>query len=188
MRRLPTTGFVAATAGLLLLLVGLWAPAASAQDPVGGAPGNTGGDDAGVPGAEQVVEAGNVDVVKVDGLLDPVMADFIVRSIDEATSSGATAVVLQVDGEGSVLGAEDLGEVVASVRDSLVPEGTYRQHSRAYGCKQDREGVSLRSVQFYVEQQGDRRAQGRDLGHGQVHEDDLAGQHMNAQVPVDARQ
>jgi len=120
-RRLPTTGFVAATAGLLLLLVGLWAPAASAQDPVGGAPGNTGGDDAGVPGAEQVVEAGNVDVVKVDGLLDPVMADFIVRSIDEATSSGATAVVLQVDGEGSVLGAEDLGEVVASVRDSLVP-------------------------------------------------------------------
>ncbi len=112
MRRLPTIGFVSVTAGLLLLAAGFGASAASAQDP---------GDTTGGTEAVEVVEAGVVDVIKVDGLLDPVMADFVVRTITEAVGSDAAAVVLQVDSEGSVLGDDELAEVVASVRNAAVP-------------------------------------------------------------------
>lgn len=118
MRRLPTIGIVTATAGLLLLAAGFGAPGAAAQDPGEGPSGGTGSE---VTEVTEIVDGGVVDVVKVDGLLDPVMADFVVRAIGEATGSGSTAIVLQVDSEGSVLGAEDLAEVVSSIRNAGVP-------------------------------------------------------------------
>ncbi|MYH76378.1 MAG: hypothetical protein F4134_01475, partial [Acidimicrobiaceae bacterium] len=40
---------------------------------------------------------GVVDVVEVSGYLDPIMADFIERSIDKAVADGSLGLVLQVN-------------------------------------------------------------------------------------------
>lgn len=118
MRRLPTVGFVAMIVGLVLLVVSpALAPGAAAQAPQ--SPLDTAVDGTGI--GEETVEGGIVDVVKVDGLLDPVMADFVKRSVADATRSGATALVLQVDSSGSVLSDAELAEVVAVVARAAVP-------------------------------------------------------------------
>lgn len=103
MRRLPITAALMVTAAGLLLAA---APASGqgAPAPAEGAP------------ASDVV-----DVVKVDGLLDPVIGDFIVRSINEANAVGSIAIVLQMDSSGSVLGEDELADVVGAMADSAVP-------------------------------------------------------------------
>jgi membrane-bound serine protease (ClpP class) len=98
-RRLPiTAAVVAIMAGVLLVAspaVGQDAPSAGTTDVI--------------------------DVVKVDGLLDPVIADFVERSISEADAVGAIAVVLQLDSPGSVLDDDGLADLLGAVSDSGVP-------------------------------------------------------------------
>src|SRR6478609_2086550 len=48
-------------------------------------------------------DAGRVSIIKVEGLIDPVMASFIDRSISEGEAAGVVAVVLQMDSSGSVV-------------------------------------------------------------------------------------
>jgi membrane-bound serine protease (ClpP class) len=62
-----------------------------------------------------------IDVVKVDGLLDPVMADFMLRSIDEAQTVSAIGLVLQVDSPGSVLSDDGMAEIIEAITTSTVP-------------------------------------------------------------------
>jgi hypothetical protein len=49
-------------------------------------------------------------------------------------------------------------------------------------------GVGLPRLGLVAEQEGGGGAERGDLRHGDVHEDDLAGQHVDAQVRVDAGQ
>ncbi|NNE72537.1 MAG: hypothetical protein HKN26_02640 [Acidimicrobiales bacterium] len=63
---------------------------------------------------------GFVDIIEVDGLLDPVLADFIERSLDEAEEDGAQTLVLQVDSEGSVISDERLVELTERIAASPV--------------------------------------------------------------------
>ncbi len=64
---------------------------------------------------------GVFDVVEVSGYLDPIMADFIERSIDKALADGSLGLVLQVNSSRATVGDERLRELAARIRDSDVP-------------------------------------------------------------------
>ena len=64
---------------------------------------------------------GVVDVVEVSGYLDPIMADFIERSIDKAIADGSLGLVLQVNSSRATVDDERLRELAARIRDSDVP-------------------------------------------------------------------
>jgi membrane-bound serine protease (ClpP class) len=65
---------------------------------------------------------GCVDVVAVNGLIDQIEADFIVRTLDGARrSDGVVAVVLQFDSGGSAVSDERLDEVAAAITGADVP-------------------------------------------------------------------
>lgn len=106
MRRLSVPGAVTAMLGVLLALVASVAPAAAQEDE----PEPTG------DGA-----AGFVAVVKVSGLLDPVMVDFVTRSIGEAEEAGATALVLQVNSTGVVVDDIDMVRLLERMSMASVP-------------------------------------------------------------------
>jgi membrane-bound serine protease (ClpP class) len=61
-------------------------------------------------------DAGFVAVVEVDGLIDPVLVDFVESSIADAEAAGALALVLQVDSTGVVV--DD--EVFAGLLDRML--------------------------------------------------------------------
>lgn len=63
-------------------------------------------------------EGGFVDVVKVDGLLDPIMVSFLEQSIDQAERDGSLWLVLQTNTTGAVV---DLRELIEQMRSSSVP-------------------------------------------------------------------
>jgi membrane-bound serine protease (ClpP class) len=101
-RRLSISGILLVAAGALLL----GAPPVSAQD---------------VDATTSTAEAGIVDVVKVDGLFDPVTVDFVERSVIDAEQAGATALVLQIDSTGSVVSNDRLSALIDVIAASPVP-------------------------------------------------------------------
>ena len=96
MRRLPTPVVALATLAVVLGTVLALASPVSARS---GAPAQAHGD------------AGRVSIIKVEGLIDPVMADFIDRSITEGEDAGVVAVVIQLDSSDSVVSDERLVEL-----------------------------------------------------------------------------
>lgn len=100
MRRLSTVG---ATLVALAVMVGL-ATAAG-----------------GAPSAQAEPSARGLDVLKVSGLLDPVLVDFVDSSISTAEAKGDTWVVLQLDSPGAVVPDERLARLVEHVRTATVP-------------------------------------------------------------------
>ena len=61
------------------------------------------------------------DVVEVSGYLDPIMADFIERSIDKAEADGSRGLVLQVNSRRAVIDDDRLLGLAARIRASDVP-------------------------------------------------------------------
>lgn len=111
MRRLPT---VAAITGVVALIVGILGFVVSATtSPVAAQTSTTiineGGPD------------GFVAVVKVSGLLDPVMVDFIRTSIDEANAEGALALIMQTDSSGVVVDDSTFAALLRAMLDSTIP-------------------------------------------------------------------
>ena len=74
-------------------------------------------DSGGVAAADSDV----VDVVEVSGFLDGIMATFIERSIDKASSKGSLGLVLQVNSPLATVDDERLDELAARIRASDVP-------------------------------------------------------------------
>lgn len=70
-------------------------------------------------------DAGFVLIVKVSGLIDPVLADFIRSSIDEAEREGALSLVLQVNSTGVVVSDAVFIELLRQIQDSTVPVGIW---------------------------------------------------------------
>jgi membrane-bound serine protease (ClpP class) len=66
-------------------------------------------------------EASIVDVVEVNGRIDPVVADFIRRAIDRAEKSDAEVLVIQLDSPGVLIGQTDFLRLVEEIRTSPVP-------------------------------------------------------------------
>jgi membrane-bound serine protease (ClpP class) len=92
--------FLAAAA---IAVVAPFAPAASAQGSGCGA-------------------EGCVDVVAVEGVIDEIEADFIIRSVGAAERAGdVVAVVLQLDSPGAAVSDGRLEEVAATIAESSVP-------------------------------------------------------------------
>ena len=75
-------------------------------------------------GADEIAagdEPGVVDVVEVSGYLDPIMADFIERSIDKASADGSLGLVLQVDSSRATIDNRRLSELAQRIREADVP-------------------------------------------------------------------
>jgi membrane-bound serine protease (ClpP class) len=66
-----------------------------------------------------------VDVVEVNGLIDPVLADFIEGSLDHAVEDGASAVVLQMESEGAALDDDRLDDLVTAIEGYELPISTW---------------------------------------------------------------
>ena len=66
-------------------------------------------------------DPGRVSVLKAEGLIDPVLANFIEQSIGHAETSGMIAVVIQLDSSGSVLDDEGLANLARTIHDAAVP-------------------------------------------------------------------
>jgi len=66
-------------------------------------------------------DAGRVSIIKVEGLIDPVMASFIDRSISEGEAAGVVAVVLQMDSSGSVVDDDVLVDLAEHIHEASVP-------------------------------------------------------------------
>jgi membrane-bound serine protease (ClpP class) len=97
-RRLPrSVGFL----GILLIAVGLWFPSrADAQT--------------------SPSSSATVDVIQVNGYLDPVLVGFIERSLRAAERDHDVALVLQMDSPGAVVSAERLDQLVAQIRNASI--------------------------------------------------------------------
>ena len=77
-------------------------------------------------GSEAVTSAAagdsdTVDVVEVSGYLDPIMADFIERSIDKAAADGSLGLVLQVNSSRATIDNQRLRELADRILQSDVP-------------------------------------------------------------------
>lgn len=71
--------------------------------------------------AAQARDASVVDVVEVSGLIDPVVVDFVERSLAGAAADGSVAVVLRVDSGGAVVGDDRFAELLDAIAASPVP-------------------------------------------------------------------
>jgi membrane-bound serine protease (ClpP class) len=81
-----------------------------------------------------------VRILKVSGLIDPVMASFIEEEVASADGSDVVALVLQLNSEGAVVSDERMDEVVAAIESSPVPVATWIGPS---GSKAEDEAVRL---------------------------------------------
>lgn len=73
-------------------------------------------------GAQDACPDGCVDVVAVDGIIDEIVADFIIARLEVANrADDVVAVVLQMDSPGSAVGDRRLDQVAAAIAQSRVP-------------------------------------------------------------------
>ena len=111
MRRLPTAAAITAVVALMIGVIGFVMSAMTS--PVSAETSTT------------IINEGSPDgfvaVVKVSGLLDPVMVDFIRSSIDDANSEGALALVLQTDSNGVVVDDATFEALLNAMLASPVP-------------------------------------------------------------------
>ncbi len=73
-------------------------------------------------GAQSTCPDGCVNVVAVDGIIDEIVADSIITSIDSANAAGdVVSVVLQLDSPGAAVSDDRLDEVAEAIATSQVP-------------------------------------------------------------------
>lgn len=98
--------------GLLTLMAGLTllAPAAGAQSD---------GD------AEATTDVGRIDVLQVSGFIDPILVDAISSAIADAGETGAQALILQVNSDGTIVDDDVVGDLLVEVANAPVPIGIW---------------------------------------------------------------
>ena len=119
MTRTPTDSVLArCTARHLRLIAGFVALALGAIVVMGSPPVAGASDTSGDVAADSTDV---VDVVEVSGFLDPIMAEFIERSIDQAAAKGSLGLVFQVDSPRATIDGKRLIELADRIRSSDVP-------------------------------------------------------------------
>jgi membrane-bound serine protease (ClpP class) len=103
-RTVPKLAALLITAGVGVLVA---RPAGATGDGLAQACGDSGG--------------GPVAVVEVDGLLDPVLVDFVEDQVHAAERACAEALVLQLDSGGAVVSEGELDGLVATIEGSSLP-------------------------------------------------------------------
>ena len=88
-------------------------------------------------------EAGPVMVVKVEGLIDPVLGNLIEDKVAAADRDCALALALQLDSGGSVLPADQLDDLAHKLEDAEVQTGVWIGPS---GSRATDEAVRLLSL------------------------------------------
>lgn len=78
------------------------------------------GPSAAAQGTDQSAPRNDVRIIEVSGLIDAVLADFLISEIDRAEAQGALAVVFQVDSLGSVVDDDRFIELATRLRDTEV--------------------------------------------------------------------
>ena len=63
----------------------------------------------------------SVAIVKVSGLLDPVLSDFLTRSVHQAEAEGSIGMVLQVNSPGSVISDDELVGLAETLHTASIP-------------------------------------------------------------------
>ena len=66
-----------------------------------------------------------VEIVKVSGLFDEVLVDFVEQRIDKARSEGLTALVFQLNSRGATVSDDRMVALARKIRDSPVPIGVW---------------------------------------------------------------
>ena len=64
-------------------------------------------------------DTANIKVLHVEGTIEPIVADYIERGIDEAEEENATACIIELDTPGGLLGATE--EIVQKIMNADVP-------------------------------------------------------------------
>jgi len=64
--------------------------------------------------------SGQIRILEVSGLIDPVMFDFLIKELDAAEADGALAVLLQIDSKASVIDDARFTELAERLRDTDV--------------------------------------------------------------------
>ena len=79
--------------------------------------------------------SGHLDVIEVNGLIDRVVADFLVQSLRSAEGGGAQALVVQLDSPGAVVSTGALDVLALRIARAPVPVAVWVGPSgaRAYG-------------------------------------------------------
>lgn len=65
--------------------------------------------------------AGFVDVIAINGLVDPVVANFISTSLEDAETNGARAVVLQMETQGATVSDDEIAELATQMFELDIP-------------------------------------------------------------------
>ncbi len=73
------------------------------------------------PTLAQATPLGRLDVVQIDGLIDPIQVDFLRHAIAGADRGSAIALVVQLDSGGGVVSAADLRRLTAAIAAAPVP-------------------------------------------------------------------
>ena len=102
---------------LLLTLAGASAGASLVQQAAGAQGGGTATDQAG--------GSSLVEIVKVSGLLDEVLVDFVEQRIDKARGDGLAALVFQMNSRGATVSDERIVALAHKMRESPVPIGVW---------------------------------------------------------------
>jgi membrane-bound serine protease (ClpP class) len=111
-RRLPTTGAVLAVMGAVLVVLGVVGPVAAV-----GAQST----DTTAPAEDTQATTDFVAVVKVSGLLDPVLVDFVEQSVSDAEAEGATGLVLQANSSGVVVSDARFTQLLERIGSATIP-------------------------------------------------------------------
>ncbi|MGH9126011.1 MAG: NfeD family protein [Acidimicrobiales bacterium] len=69
----------------------------------------------------QAVVTGNIDVVQITSLIDPVEVNFLRHAVKGAAESGSLALVLQLDSGGGVVSSSVLASLTSTIAGSKVP-------------------------------------------------------------------
>lgn len=72
---------------------------------------------------EKTSSAGTIHLVKIDAPITPVVAEYIVKSIERASVSGAEAIIIQLDTPGGLV--DSMREIVKTMLASGVPTVVY---------------------------------------------------------------
>jgi membrane-bound serine protease (ClpP class) len=77
----------------------------------------------------------HVDVIQINGLIDPIEADFLSHSIAAANRGGAIALIVQLDSGGGVIAQAKVAALATAVSRSSMPVAVWvgPNGSRAYG-------------------------------------------------------
>jgi membrane-bound serine protease (ClpP class) len=116
---LALVGLVAMFGSVVASVIGSSPASASISD---AAPVQTAKSNKAKTATPAISEQNFVDVIDVDGFLDPVTRDFILTSIDEAVANKSQALIIKLDSPGSLLSQSDLDKLETAIaNDHRIP-------------------------------------------------------------------